>query len=248
MKIMTWNIQDGGALSKKYPKVENINSIIKTIKDENPDVLVIQEYETQYHKQLVIDGLEKLNYKWTFCNDDEERTLRNRVLIASKKEFVKLEIATNIYNYSRRNWNEVIIKGNRLKVLGVHVPLAETSTIYGKKIDSKPEKETYLKALLLKFKEYKDYSFPAVILGDFNLHNDAACSEYLKDFSDLLEEVTSNEPTWKNKKVDYVFVNNEFKISMKEKDEKIAPRENLYSDHKYFCIELEDNELKIRNV
>ena len=47
MKIMTWNIKDGGALSKNNPKVENINSIIKTIKDENPDVLVIQEYETQ---------------------------------------------------------------------------------------------------------------------------------------------------------------------------------------------------------
>lgn len=45
MKIMTWNIQDGGVLGFHNPIVHNIKNILNIIKEENPDVVVIQEYE-----------------------------------------------------------------------------------------------------------------------------------------------------------------------------------------------------------
>lgn len=49
---------------------KNINNIIKIIKEECPDVLVIQEYQTEYREQLVKNGLEKIGYKFfAVCKD-----------------------------------------------------------------------------------------------------------------------------------------------------------------------------------
>ena len=127
-----------------------------------------------------------------------------------------------------------------IRILGVHVPLAATTKITGGKINSRSEKEKYLDQLLSKFKEYKDSPFPAVILGDFNLHKSAELSEYLVDFSKELEEATAgNAPTWEDKKLDYIFVNTKFSEMMKVESGNIKPKNTAYSDHKYFCVELD---------
>lgn len=245
MKLMTWNIQCGGVLDLTKPDKKNINDIIETIQDECSDVLVIQEYQTEYREQLVKNGLEKIGYKFfAVCKDCPDRTQRNRVLIASKHQLTKLDINPKIDNYDRRNWNEVevTIKPNKrmIRILGVHVPLAQTKDKTGRIINRRLKKKKYLDQLLEKFKEYKDSPFPAVILGDFNLYKFAEFPEYLDYFSKELEELTAEDvPTWGSNKLDYIFANTKFLEMMKVESGNIEPKNTAYSDHKYFCVELD---------
>ncbi|MFL8906445.1 hypothetical protein ACKA01_05005 [Helcococcus kunzii] len=101
---------------------------------------MIQEYQTEYREQLK-NGLEKIGYQhFAACQDHPDRTKRNRVLIASKQKLIKLKINSKIDNYSRRNWNEVKIAINpnkmMIRILGVHVPLAENAQTWeDKKLD-----------------------------------------------------------------------------------------------------------------
>lgn len=62
MKFLTWNIKDGGVLDFNNPKVDNIDNILNIIKKENPDVIVIQEYQSEFYNELIRDGLNKLFY------------------------------------------------------------------------------------------------------------------------------------------------------------------------------------------
>ncbi len=237
MKIMTWNIQDGGTASFTNPDIENIKNILCVIKEENPDIIVIQEYESEYHNKLVGQGLEKMDYQWAVCGDDKDKSLRKRVLIASKLDFCEIDRPSDIFRYSRRNWNEILIPDYNLRILGVHVPVAETQDMYGNKKDNKREKKKFLEALKRKFIEYKNNVYPCIILGDFNLHSSAVYSEFLFSFNSLLIDITTDEATWGNRKLDYIFANDTF-VKLLVDSKKISPKENLYSDHKYLCVDI----------
>lgn len=236
MRIMTWNIQDGGTASFKNPQIGNIQNILNVISDTNADVVVLQEFESEYAEYVVKNGLEKMSYTCTVCNDNEEATLRKRVLIASRLPFEECETPKSISPYSRRNWREIFIPSRKMKVLGIHVPLAET-TVYGRKIDNRPEKKSFLEALKQKFIEYGKYEFPAVILGDFNLHENAVYKEYLTIFSQHLTEVTTKEATWGKNKFDYIYVNNKL-LSLTDKSAQNKPHSTAFSDHKYLYIDI----------
>ena len=69
MKIMTWNIQDGGVLGFHNPIVHNIKNILNIIKEENPDVVVIQEYQSEFYNEFIRDGLSRLSYIHTVCEE-----------------------------------------------------------------------------------------------------------------------------------------------------------------------------------
>ena len=116
--------------------------------------------------------------------------------------------------YSRRNWREIII-GGKIVVLGVDVPLAETTNMDGRKRYNRKEKKVFLEEMKTKFQEYSKYDIPAVILGDFNLHEEAEFKEYLSWFNEELDEITTKEPTWSNHKLDYkldyIYVNSPMK-------------------------------------
>jgi endonuclease/exonuclease/phosphatase family metal-dependent hydrolase len=234
---MTWNIQNGGTTSLTNPNRRNIDNILGEIKKVEPDIIVIQEYESEYHNELVKDGLEVKEYQCTVCKDDEDKSLRNRVLIASKLKFDEIDRPSDILKYSRRNWNEIFVPDYRLRILGVDVPLAETYDMNGNKRSNEREKKAFLKALERKFIEYKSSVNPCVVLGDFNLHSNAVFSEFLSSFNSLLSDITTDEATWQSKKLDYIFVNDAFaKLLVDTK--KISPNDTPYSDHKHFFVDV----------
>lgn len=235
---MTWNIQNSGTFSLENPNVDNIQNILNTIKREDPVIIIVQEYQSEYHKIFVEDGLEKMSYSYTVCKDAADRTLRKRVLIASKLPFVDCERPKSISSYDRRNWNEIFIPKYNLRVLGVHVPLAVTTDIYGNKRDNMRNKEQFLRALNEKFIEYQCCNEPSLILGDFNLHSEAVFKEYIDKFSSILIEVTNGEATWKKHKVDYIFANSAL-LALVDKNKTYAPIPTDFSDHKYLYIDLD---------
>ncbi|MFX0547774.1 hypothetical protein ACOAKC_00415 [Hathewaya histolytica] len=59
--------------------------------------------------------------------------MRYGVLIASKFKCVSIEKPQNILKYSWRNWNEILITEYNLKILGIDVPLVETTDMNGNK-------------------------------------------------------------------------------------------------------------------
>lgn len=235
MKLMTWNIKDGGVLNLNTPIISNIQNILKVIECEKPDIVIIQEYQSKFFNELIKNGLEKLSYFHSVCEEHPDKTLRKRVLIASKVSFQNVDTTRNILDYSRRNWREVVLNDNSVHILGVHVPPATTTNLCGEKKDNKREKKIFLDALKKKFIEYKNSVEPCVICGDFNLHADATYKEYLVDFSNYLTEVTSTDATHREYKFDYVFVNNEFKKLIKNKV--FSPHPTMFSDHSYLCVE-----------
>lgn len=213
----------------------NISNILDVIRKENPDVIVIQEFQTKYCQ--LIRGIKNLSYKFSFCNENPTKTLRNRVLIASKEPFKTINAPQKICSYSSRNWREIIVKSSfPIHILGVHVPLATTTNIGGLVKDNRKEKKIFLFGLLEKFIEYSNSNEPSIICGDLNLHKDAIYYEFLEEFHKYLIEVTTKEPTHANHKFDYIFVNNAFK-DLINPQEIFAPNPTHYSDHSYLYVE-----------
>lgn len=237
MRVMTWNIQNGGTISFHHPDIANIQEILSVIRQEAPDVIVLQEYQSEYHEQLVTNGLEKMRYICTVCQDAPDRTLRNRVLIGSKLPFEEMDRPADILAYSRRNWNEIRIPDYPLTILGVDVPLAQTTGFNGCKKDNTREKRIFLKALENKFREYQTCTTPAVILGDFNLHAGASYHEFLERFPSYLKEITTQESTWGQYKLDYIFANDAF-LHLLDQEKEYAPIATKFSDHKYLYVDL----------
>ncbi|MGL4731540.1 MAG: endonuclease/exonuclease/phosphatase family protein [Clostridium sp.] len=234
MKIMTWNIEDGGVINRYNPILSNIKNILNVIQIENPDILIIQEFQYTYKKNLIEDGLKQLGYSF-FQYDKilEEYTLRYGVLIASKFKCVPIEKPQNILKYSWRNWNEILIPDCNLKILGIDVPLAETTDMNGTRKNNRREKKIFLDELNKKFVEYKNSNNLSLILGDFNLHDQAVFKEYLKDFSVYLTETTTKDATHRNHKFDYIFGNSAI---LNKSQEKSKPIWTEYSDHAYLFI------------
>lgn len=236
LKIMTWNIKEGGIYDRKNPELNNIRKILKVIDTEDPDVLVIQEFQYKYKEELIDNGLKELGYNFIQYNKIlKEYVLRYGVLIASKYRFIPEEPPQEITAYSRRNWNEIYIPQFELKILGVHVPLAKIYNSKGELTDKSVEKELFLKALNNKFSEFKYDREPAIILGDFNLHEKAMFKEYLELFSSELTEITTNNVTCGNYKFDYIYGNQN--VVNRQKNI-FDPIKNGCSDHSYLLAEI----------
>ena len=94
----------------------------------------------------------------------------------------------------------------------------------------------FLEALNQKFIEYRQSDEPALILGDFNLHNEAVFKEYLKGFSSKLTEITNTEATHRNHKFDYIFANDRAVIRLQK--DNYRPVWTKFSDHAYLFVNI----------
>ena len=239
MRILTWNIRSGGAIDFNNPQIENIHNILRVIDSLQADIIVLQEFQFKYYEIMVQDGLEKMGYEWTVCKEDKEKDSRYRVLIGTKYSFDECEYPNSIRKYSRRNWNEIILRDKKMAILGVDVPLAETKDKHGRKIDNRKEKQQFLEALKAKFEEYANYDYPAIILGDFNLHEKAEYKEYLQIYEQHLTEVTTEASTCGKYKFDYIFVNSKM-LDLIDKTKEFKPHYTAYSDHKYLYLDVDE--------
>lgn len=246
MKIMSWNIKNGGAVfhckDRDYkPIPSNINNILATIRKENPDILVLQEFQYQYWDRLIENGLKKDGYRnFLFYEDylNEEHDGANGVLLCNKLgQWNMLPRPADIYEYTYRNWCEVELPDKNLRLLAVDVPLEEE--FHGVK-DIKKRKAFLEDGLKRRFLEYRDMETPAVILGDFNLFitedgETSTLSEYLSFFEDTLVSLVKGT-TWGNHQNDYIFGNAAFVNLVQSGHEE--PVRTSYSDHNYLIVEI----------
>ena len=234
MRILLWNIQDGGVLSLNHPDRSNLQNILTVIRDLVPDLTVLPEYETEYRRIFLEEGLIPLGYTCAVCEDAPDATLRKRTLLAAKRPFTTLPRPMEILRYSWRNWIEAAFPESGLRLLGIHVPLAQTSGRFGDSRDNCREKRLFLEELRRRFTEYAALSSPALILGDFNLYPGAVYGEMLKDFSTALTELTKGEPTWNKRKLDFLFANEVFRSRVTFVSE---PQKTPFSDHAYLYLD-----------
>ena len=72
MRILLWNIQDGGVLSLNHPDRSNLQNILTVIRDLVPDLTVLPEYETEYRRIFLEEGLIPLGYTCAVCEEDRK--------------------------------------------------------------------------------------------------------------------------------------------------------------------------------
>lgn len=231
---MTWNVQNGGAFDRLPTSqdivINNIKAIIKEIEKNNVDILIIQEFQYRFFDQFINNGLKKMGYFYIQYQDELKNCeARNGVLIASKIEFIVSSNLPNISEYSKRNWNEIVIPNNKIHILGVDVPLPQN--------DDLSERETFFKELEKYFDKYKNADVAAVVIGDLNVYEGATLDYYKSKFDSLWHDIGSQENTWRNHKLDYIYGNDIFFNLVKNGDD-IKPIETDYSDHAYLIVEI----------
>lgn len=125
MRVITWNIQNGGAGEKWTPAYtgspKNIPGILKRIEQESADILVLQEYHSQYRSQLWERGLKPMGYKYSVWQGNPDCDGRKRVLIASKLPFEDCG-RPNLSDYLQSRWAEIFIPSKNIHILGIHAP------------------------------------------------------------------------------------------------------------------------------
>lgn len=207
IKIMNWNIET----NPRFFDTKKIDNIITTVRQENPEVILLQEFDERY-KKLALE-LESSGYFIAYDTDIPQ--LRKRVLLASKFTIedtsLSRKVYEKVYDYSHRNFKEYKINipdTLTLRLLALHVPPSESSTFEGRKIDQKHLRENFLSSAVEVAKSYKNSDIPSLIIGDLNLYKGSTNEEYLTDFYDSLIEITKGEPTdVRGNKTDYLFVN-----------------------------------------
>lgn len=242
VRLMQFNLQNGGsknlmmqsyhqkqALSEdaKVIIANNINNIIDLIVKLKPDILVLNEFQYAYADKLFA-MFETIGLKY-YVYDQQlvKYPLRNGVLIATKNPF-KVNVNLKLDHYQKRNFIHVTIN-NEIDVVGVHIPPV------GKNKRNIFSKKTMLDCLLTYFTSFADSPKPAIITGDFNLAKyNTVYSEMLQYFEAKLFNYGKQTPTWRDKKLDYIFVNQQFK---NKADINITFKTN-YSDHAYLLADL----------
>ena len=81
-KIITWNIRHGGTKNKK--------NIVSTLRDHNPDVIVLTEYRSNTSGDFITSSLRELG--WQHQANGDASPKKNSVLIASKEPFAGWEL------------------------------------------------------------------------------------------------------------------------------------------------------------
>jgi exonuclease III len=75
--IMEWNIRHGGSTGR-------LPSIIKTIREHNPDILVLTEFRRNTCELILRSALTDMGYEFQVVSDVPEKT--NGILVAAKME------------------------------------------------------------------------------------------------------------------------------------------------------------------
>lgn len=235
MKILTWNIRQGGSFSRLGP-------IIRALVKHDPDVIVLTEYWEGEKGERIKNGLLLQGYPHLLSSKPVERT--NGILIASKEPVTPYPAYEDV---PKERWIEICIKAFELNVLAIHVP-SISSNIHSK--------ENFWKQV----KQYAKYKLDTrtVIVGDFNtgLSNDAQgtpfiCSEYMQDILDYgwidswrYTHGLFNQYSWFSNKgngfrLDHILISPSLKDGLLESYLSHRERLDKISDHSILVTELQ---------
>ncbi len=152
MKIISWNVNSVRA---------RLNNILEYIKQDKPDILLIQEIKTQ-DENFPYDEFEKIGFKSNVFGQKSY----NGVAIISKIDIknIKKDLIKDNFKQSRVITGEIKFKEKKIELINIYVP-------NGNPIDT--EKYQYKKDWLKKFvdsvKKKLIKNTNLIIAGDFNI-------------------------------------------------------------------------------
>ncbi|WP_106497932.1 endonuclease/exonuclease/phosphatase family protein [Lentibacillus sp. Marseille-P4043] len=145
LKIVTWNIRQGGRKA--------IQQIVNSLISHQADLIVLTEYKNNDAGAFLVSELRKEG--WTYIQSSYPPKKENGILILSAYPLKDYSPPFSKQQGSHR-WNEVYIPSHNIYLLGVHVPNVN---------------ETYDKAFfwqqIVQYAHHRTND-KAIIVGDFN--------------------------------------------------------------------------------
>lgn len=126
MKILTWNIMQGGSQQR-------LAKITDTLVNQGPDILVLTEFWEGPKGDFIKQRLREAGWHDQYGSGAAPK--ENELLIASKRS-VSLQV-TSIVPAERHRWMEVAVQG--LQILAVHTPWACPSPGFGPRFSKEPK-------------------------------------------------------------------------------------------------------------
>lgn len=174
MKILTWNIRNGGG--------KDCAETISALLQHNADIIALTEYQSKNELPL-IKAIRGAGYKFIETTNPEAK--ENGILVASKQDAVTQNHFS--LDQDEKRWLSFRIPSCNLQILAVHIPGApDHKFVNGFGISGKARKELFWQKILEYAEANKNNK--TLILGDFNtgLKEDAEgtpfiLSKYMKD-------------------------------------------------------------------
>lgn len=229
LSIITLNIN----MYNKNSKIKrNTDEVAKFLLAENPSLISLQEFGNRSFNGDInginlIRILENNNYTIVEPYIDGKNPVNVRLLF----DKTKIELVERLPPlYSKFFVNRQIgglfktLGGIPLIVFSIHLPLYERN----------PKEKRQMWENIISFAKVKQNK-SIIIAGDFNENslnnNPTILSDKIEELSNYFKPASEKEiPTWRNKKLDHIFVNPELVV------EKYKTLENTVSDHKALTL------------
>lgn len=234
LKILTWNIRQGG---KKA-----IKQIVSSLIFLQADVVILTEYKNNDAGEYIISELKKKG--WDYIRSSQPPNKENGVLVLSAYP-LKEHPPPFCENDGCHRWNEVYIPSHNLYVLGVHVP----------NVNERYDK-CFFWEQIVQYAQCR-WNKRVIIAGDFNTarrdEKKGAPLKYSNFIMKLLEKGWIDvwkqshkdmlDYTWFSNKnngfrLDYIFLSPELSDSLLKCDLLHQERMDNYSDHSVLTAEL----------
>ncbi|HHB0524305.1 TPA: endonuclease/exonuclease/phosphatase family protein [Staphylococcus aureus] len=211
--------------------------IFEFIVKHTPTIITLQEFGKKSFTGD-IDGLELLNmlscYGYSVVEPlkDGIKPINTRILYLKEKvHYKKKMFAYYEHSFVNRQTGGIFeINGKTLCIYSLHFPL-----YHSQNQDNREDKTNMWEHTIRLGKNFTKYDY-LILAGDFNeskIGNKTTLSDNLDILEKHLNPVTNDIPTWKNQKLDHIFV------SKNLKHKKSDPLSNNISDHKALLLEFE---------
>ena len=241
MKILTFNVRNRYR-TKNYDGIyKNKDTVImlsKYIKENNIDVICLQEVIESYRDRLTYE----LKDYTPYGNPRMGRSIFTKVIDKIKRFNESVNIYTNLDVSANKNYRLPFLPdllprvATRIDIKNKNITIINTHLSAYNKIS----KNRQLKKL---YKIIKKINNPIILLGDFNMNTK---SNVLTSFIKKLELLGINHMdiqgrTFKKSKrdmpIDHIFISNSLKV---KSIDKITDKEVSFSDHYPILLEISD--------
>lgn len=207
IKVLSWNIWRG----------KNLDKVIKLLSELDAHIISLQEVAVINGQIQAEEIARKLNLNWFFCktfsddrHDSPKYDLGNAILSKFKisKEVCHLLSGLDLYKKDSGTEPrgaveiELTVDGKKLTIINTHLA-------YSKNHRSSKIRDIQLNNLLSN--QTIQQSNHLILMGDFNSLPE---SEEIKKVERVLVNADKNptQPTWKGKRIDYIFVSPNIKV------------------------------------
>tara|TARA_B110000285_G_scaffold6228_1_gene6535 strand:- start:254 stop:1327 length:1074 start_codon:yes stop_codon:yes gene_type:complete len=237
LKVLTWNVQRLGALSKNENPTNNLKQLSLILNSSKADVAVLQEISKNQTSQLLdYLGLKDENSQWTSYKRKTTGGIAV-VLLGNNDWSMSIKNVTNLPSLWKCVYTEIKhITGQKINVLGVHIVPPEVGIddaaratgnfLSGRRAGITKILKTYVGQAKMQTRQIgtinnlvRKFNDPSIIAGDFNSTCQLPIHKELRDnLNDTwLEGGTGIGATryWAGIlpfRIDYIYATNDFQI------------------------------------